>query len=233
MVIAASATAQIYKCTVDGKTVYSDAPCPGARQVDPAQLRANSLPAAPQPRQQSTPMSGPLAPQPEAAGAASPQRQAVTTVCPSEQEIRNLETSANSITLGQKEKAFLYAEIRRARACSKEGGNYSADDWKRIQEHQAGQNRIDPRDRRRERDLAEGRHAPSASDRENERMRNDKLTEAVESANRRANTPVTLFGCSAAGCSGSNGWYTRAGPNLTGPNGEVCVSTGGSTYSCN
>lgn len=235
LVITVSVNAQVYKCNVDGKVVYSDVRCPDAREVDPAKLRANTLSTTPLPNQRRPAPPPQPAPYPESARATNPQRQQLATVCPSEREILNLETSAKSVTLREEERDFLLAEIRRARACRKEGGNYTADDWKSIKENQAGQNRIDENDRRRERELAEGRHAPSASDRENERMRNDKLREAVENSNRRSNFSGSppFFGCNASGCSGNDGWYTRAGPNLIGPNGQVCVGTGGGMYHCN
>lgn len=231
-----AAGAQVYKCPKPGGGVaYSDTRCAAdAQAMDPSRLRGSSLGPAIAPRRQ-VDVERPAPPQrqiedesPTLSRRDAPQQQAVGTTCPSERDIRNLETSASSVTLGRKEREFLYAEIRRARACSKEGGNYSAEDWQRIKDHQAGQNRIDERDRARERALAEGRHAPAASDRENERMRNDKMVEAIKEAGRRRRT-ATLTTCDAAGCWDAAGQrYNRAaGPgNFFRQDGAPCRAVG-------
>lgn len=232
-----SAAAQVYKCPgADGKLTYSDAPCSASAQpMDPSKLRGSSLgPAIPQRHQVDGAL--PAAAQrqfeverPSAQRQQAVQQQVAGTTCPTERDIRNLETSASSVTLGKKERDFLFAEIRRARACSKEGGNYTAEDWQRIKDHQAGQNRIDERDRARERELAEGRHAPAASDRENERMQNDKMVEAVRAAGRRERAPAMLTNCDAGGCWGTDGTrYNRAAGqgNFFRQNGAPCRTAG-------
>lgn len=64
------------------------------------------------------------------------------TVCPNDQEIRNMEVLANSATLGASKKAFLADEVRRARQCRKGQGNYSAGDWQTSHEAQRAQNNL-------------------------------------------------------------------------------------------
>lgn len=211
LVGAATAHAQIYKCQEAGRTVYSQTQCDRGVLID-ASRPSPKLPAELTQRREVDraarlpPSSAALTVNREA----PPQSAPVGSNCPTEQDIRNLETSASSMTFNsqRKERDFLYAEIRRARACSKEGGNYTQDDWTRIKDAQRGQNRIDSNDRARERAIAEGIHAPAASDRENARMENDKLREEL----RRANT----LNCDATGCWSQSGVrYNRAGNTST------------------
>lgn len=154
------------------------------------------------------------------------------TSCPSDQDIRNLETSANSIAYNnkKKEREFLQAEIRRARACANEGGNYSKDDWARVKEGQDAQGGITSKNRQAGRDLAEGVHSSASSDREQERMRTDKLIEAVRSRP----GPTQVTSCDQAGCWDAKGmrYNSAAGGNFTRSDGAFCRRVG-STLQCN
>lgn len=185
------AQAQVRKCTgPDGKVTYSDFVCAGntasesrvkenANVIDHSGMREQ----AEQRPQRQAQQERQAAPSYVANGGATG-----STSCPSAQEIKNLETSANSISYDnkKKEREFLQAEIRRARACSKEGGNYSQEEWKRIQEGQAAQNNITSKDRQTGRNAAESIHSSAASDREQERMRTDRLIEAERVTQRNA-----------------------------------------------
>jgi hypothetical protein len=169
LLLAGASHAQVFKCQQGDTTVYSDAPC-GARPevLDRDRLEGNTTqrdPAHRVPTRQAPVVAPPLA------------ENRVPANCPSEQDIRNMETSLSSITLRGKprERAFLESEVRRARACSKEGGNYTAEDWQRLKDAQAAQNNLSRDDRRRERGIAEGIHAPSVSEREHERMPAERL----------------------------------------------------------
>lgn len=221
-----SASAQVRKCTgLDGKITYSDALCNNTSQekrvntnantVDASGLRHQASEDAKQAHQSSYPNQMP---------------RTAANLCPSDMEIRNMEVSLSSITLRNKkeERDFLLAEIRRARSCSKEGGNYSADDWKRIKEAQAAQNNLRSEDRDINRSIAEGIHSSSASNAEKDRMIADRRIKAEEEARREAqrkaqqeaqqrdNGPIRLTGCDRGGCWGSNGdRYNKNGSGNT------------------
>lgn len=166
------ASAQVYKCvTPAGRTVYADEPCgPSARALAPDALGANTLDGSvwreQRARQEAaTPAAATGAP----AGAA--------TVCPDPQEIRNLETRASSNRLQAPEREFLWAELRRARACSREDTRYTAEDWRLIREAQDAQTAGDPVAREAARRRAESIHGMAASRQEQLRMQTDREAE--------------------------------------------------------
>lgn len=232
MLCAGAAFAQVYKCPdASGRIVYSDSAC-GGQLLQEGRLTGNTMQRTESPGARTEPApAGNTAPTNNAvpaitaAPAVNPGTATASGGCPSEMDIRNLETSASSISIGRKEREFLQAEIRRARACAREGGNYSREDWQRIQDAQADQNRIDPRDRAAARARAEGTHAPAVSDREHERMMNDKLIESRrEAAEQRAAARQQALqmprfnGCTAGLCRDSLGNTYRelpAGGGLT------------------
>jgi hypothetical protein len=110
LALAGTAHAQAYRCTgADGKVTYSQAPCPGGRQLDQQQLQSNTIDRTPAPT---------------APGGQRRERPAQAVViggskpgCPDETAIRNLEVSASSITIDRYEKAAQAEQVRRARAC--------------------------------------------------------------------------------------------------------------------
>ncbi|WP_431287447.1 DUF4124 domain-containing protein [Roseateles chitinivorans] len=122
--------AQVWKCTTDGKTHYSDQPCAAkGEQMRPQSLQSNVIDtsadraaaerakAAAEREQQQTngvQPSGPAAP---------------SNFCPSDRDIAAMETKASSISLSADAKKFVQDEIRRARQCQKGQGNYNASDW--------------------------------------------------------------------------------------------------------
>ena len=182
LVLSATAHAGVYKCKdAAGKTVYSDNAC-GEDKQEVLNLRGNTMQA----ERVQRPTSANSQPNSQQAYQSAPEG----SVCPSAQEIKNLETSASSNTLKRQEREFMQAEIRRARACSKEGSNYSPEDWKRIQEAQSAQNNLTSGNRQAARASAEGRHAVSASEQEQERMRTDKLIQEQRSAQRQRQAVV-------------------------------------------
>jgi hypothetical protein len=124
----AGAHAQVWKCTVDGKTHYSDQPCAAkGEQMKPQALQSNvidtsadraaaerSRAAAEQQQANATPSAAPTAP---------------SNYCPSDRDITAMETKASSISLSADAKRFVQDEIRRARQCQKGQGSYTASDW--------------------------------------------------------------------------------------------------------
>ena len=225
LTLSATAHAGVYKCKdAAGKTVYSDNAC-GQDKQEVQNLRGNTMQAERVQR-------------PTYANSQQSQQSASEgSVCPSAQEIRNLETSASSVTLKRQEREFMQAEVRRARACSKEGGNYNADDWKRIQEAQSAQNNLTSESRQAARASAEGRHALSASEQEQERMRTDKLIQEQRKAQRQRQAAAQsgqLVNCDQAGCWGTNGqrYNNAAGGNFYRNDGAFCLRNG-PTVTCN
>jgi hypothetical protein len=144
--------AQVWKCVENGRTVFSDLPCPNTgRELDGRHLNANTvqghrLPAA---KDIAEP------PGPPANAMSAPVTR--TSVCPTDQEIRNIEVKVSSITLQDQERNFLNDEIRRARQCRKGQGSYTASDWQVSRDAQEAQSSLDGRERGRKR--AEGVHS--------------------------------------------------------------------------
>lgn len=221
----ASLAQNVWKCQIDGKTTFSDAPCPSAGQMlDQRQLKSNTIGAV---RRQ-----WPDEEQEQAqVRSSNGYRSSSRSSCPSEQEIKNMETSAGSITLGPKEKRFVQDEVRRARQCARGQGNYNQDDWKQIQQAQREQSSINGGAAARAH--AEGIHSAAnpyegdriAADRRNEdRMREQRRQRAAAAAAVH-NGPVH---CNARGCNGPNGYYPRHGNtnNFTSPDGRFCQYIG-------
>ena len=219
----ASLAQNVWKCQIDGKTTFSDAPCPSAGQMlDQRQLNSNTIGAVrrqwPDEDQEQYRSNG--------RGYAS----STQSSCPSEQEIRNLETSAGSVTIDKKKRDFLQDEVRRARQCTKGQGSYSQDDWKKIKESHRAQNSLSGGAAARAR--AEGIHSAAdpyeaeriaAQRRHEERLREQRRQRAAAAA--RHSGPVQ---CNARGCNGPNGYYPRHGNtnNFTSPDGRFCQHIG-------
>jgi hypothetical protein len=147
---------QVWKCQVEGRVEFSDVPCPATgSMIEERRLRPNVIDTERRPVPQSQPEAVPYEPTPQTASAPPPRRRA--NVCPSDFEIRNMETSASSTTLGERERAFLRDEVRRARQCQNGQGQYTDQDWRISREAQAAQNNNTRRgEARRE---AEGMHS--------------------------------------------------------------------------
>lgn len=125
---ASGAHAQVWKCTTDGKTHYSDQPCAAkGEQMKPQSLQSNVIDT-------SADRAGA-----ERSRAAAAEQQAATpqpsaqpvpsNYCPSDHDITAMETKASSISLSADAKRFIQDEIRRARQCQKGQGSYNASDW--------------------------------------------------------------------------------------------------------
>ena len=212
--------AQVWKCNDNGRTVFSDQPCPASgRQLDPRKLNGNSVQAerVVTDENMDAPRGNPAQ--------ARVVRQSQQNSCPSDQDIRNTETKLSSITLGKKEREFLDDEIRRARQCRKGQGNYAAEDWQVSRDAQDDQNSLTSKQRGRSR--AEGMHS-AADPIEGDRIERRKL---VEEAEKRARQNET-FACNANGCSSSTGgFYNSIGNGLyVGPRGTC--NRAGSTLMC-
>lgn len=162
--------AEVWKCKgPDGGVLFSDAPCPAKGvALDERQLRGNSI-------------DGPRLPAQQSANELRPESAAPTgNDCPGDLELRNMETRANSTTLGDKEKAFMQDEIRRVRQCRKGHGRYTAADWAISREAQAAQSsNTGAADARRR---AEGMHS-AADPTEGERIVQQRIGEEIAERN--------------------------------------------------
>jgi hypothetical protein len=223
---------QVWKCQEGDRVIFSDAPCPSTgKPLQARQLQANIMQAEPVPERNE---------QGDSYTAASQRGQAPVSVCPSEAEIRNLETKASSITLGKKEKFFLDDEVRRARQCRSGQGKYTAADWNVSRDAQNDQSSIS--DKQRGRTLAERMHS-AANPAERALIEQRRLDEEAFQRQRRAGADVdavgralqqaqqqpTTYNCDARGCSSSTGErYQRSGNTNTyfGPQG-ACRLIGG------
>jgi len=118
--VAAQAAPEVWRCksSAGGAIVFSDVPCPGQGAPVPArQLQSNIVQAQRLPPR-------------EAAADAPPAPGRRENVCPGDQELRNMETQANSRSLSTAASAFLQDEIRRVRQCRKGQGQYTSEDWR-------------------------------------------------------------------------------------------------------
>ncbi|OWQ84368.1 hypothetical protein CDN99_24035 [Roseateles aquatilis] len=147
LLAAAGVQAQVWKCEVNGKTVYSDRKCEAKGEaLNPAALQANSLDASAD--------RAAIARSKDEAAAAAAQSQmermqqagagpaASQNVCPTDRDIAGMETRASSISLSREAKSFMQDEIRRARQCQKGQGRYTAADWKISRDAQDAQSSL-------------------------------------------------------------------------------------------
>ena len=202
---------EVWKCRDGDRVVFSDVPCPTkGTSIDARRLQGNTMQAeraAPTPddpaRTQATGPSRNSAPP-----NAGQNREANS--CPSDREIRDMETKASSITLAKREKEFLADEIRRARQCRKGQGTYSSEDWRVSREAQDAQNNLSGRQAARER--AEGVHS-AADPVEGDRIANKRAQEAaaekIAEAIRRQQAEITISTCDARGCWTESGYFYK------------------------
>jgi hypothetical protein len=236
--LATEGKSQVYRCMDSGgKTIYTDSPCSKTvKQISSSSLNSNVMDSSGM-REQVRRNNAQSVLEQETRNIAAQQQAdlppaARQKVCPSEREIANLETSASSISLGKAERDFLYAEIRRARACKKEDSNYSAEDWRRVREAQSSQSQISQSDRERGRLTAEGIHGASASTREVERMQADKVAEALRAQQPpKPSPPVVIDRCDRDGCWGSDGKrYQRTAVGFMRTDRAQCTVIGSMLY---
>jgi hypothetical protein len=104
--------AQVYKCQIDGQTVYRDSPCKGGQQLDPKALQGNTMDA---PGARAAGGSAPVSAPP--VSTAAPADMTPGRTCPTSVEIRNMETTASSISLSPLERRLKQMDVERARKC--------------------------------------------------------------------------------------------------------------------
>ncbi|RZI58633.1 MAG: DUF4124 domain-containing protein [Rubrivivax sp.] len=125
---AATSQAQVWKCTTDGKTHYSDQPCAAkGEQMRPQSLQSNVIDTSAD--RAAAERAKAAEQQQQANGMPSSAEAAPSNYCPSDRDITAMETKVSSISLSPDAKRFVQDEIRRARQCQKGQGSYSASDW--------------------------------------------------------------------------------------------------------
>jgi hypothetical protein len=234
LALSCAAHAQLHKCTLpSGKVEYSDAPCADARQA--TGMRGGTVSGVDAMSRKEIDRAMRSDPKPRA-----PQATVIGGQHrgPTDKDIRDLETSASSITKSKKEREFLRAEAQRARA-AQESGSYTADDQRRLKEAQEAQNRIDPKDREAARRNAEDIHLYKGSPGVQAGVLQSRQAEEDAKNARRAAAAATAAAQQAAApsgptyCSGARCW---AGGKELHPSGngtytggdQVCRRTGNS-----
>lgn len=209
----AAQAATVWKCKDGDRVIFSDAPCPSTgAPIEARRLQSNVVGAHPVPSQRATD------PEPlrqvdggVATSRSAPQRPA--SVCPSEQEIRNMELSARSATRSAGDVKFRKDEIRRARQCQQGQGTYTANDWQTSREAQAAQGSSIDRVKSAAKAKAEAAHTaanPIEGDRI-QRERTERLERALAVPADTAPSPpapTTISSCNSTGC------WTNSGQRL-------------------
>ena len=227
-------SAQVWKCKDGDRVIFSDAPCPATgKQLEARQLQGNVVQSEPVPARSEEFDSQSGSSRRRDGASRNSDASNSGNVCPSDLEIRNLETKASSITLGRREKSFLDDELRRARQCRKGQGSYSAEDWQTSRDAQNAQNNLTGREAARRK--AEGMHSaadPVEGDRiANRRAQEEAARAAAEAARRQRAADMAariVTSCDAAGCWTPGGRYNRAPGSNTffGPGGTCQLSNG-------
>lgn len=140
LVTSGAAGAQVYKCKGDGgRIVYSDAPCPAAGvRMESGVLNSNTLPT---PAAPAAPAARRLERESQPAAGAGPQAVVIggsRRGCPTELELKNLQTAAASITASKEEIAARRQAVAAAQRCRTRGTNY-ADELGQIQDQAAAE----------------------------------------------------------------------------------------------
>ena len=153
---------QVWKCEVDGQVRFSDKPCPGTGQRVPDRTLQPNVVDSLKPEVVREAMGRPAPASAPAAVASAPA--VAGNVCPSDSEIRGMETRGNSTTLGDPERQFMQEEVRRALQCRAGRGRYTDADWAVSRAAQAAQTQSSDRARRDARIRAEAMHSAADPD---------------------------------------------------------------------
>ncbi|MFN3861629.1 MAG: DUF4124 domain-containing protein [Roseateles sp.] len=165
-----AAAQQVWKCEAAGKLVFSDKPCPQSGQLVPQRALQPNVVDGLKPEAVRAAL--------DAAPASAPAAQSAPSgnVCPGDDELRSMETRANSTTLGDAERRFLQDEVRRVRQCRAGQGRYRETDWDISRAAQAAQSQLSERARHDARVRAEDMHAAADPD-EGDRIARRRIAE--------------------------------------------------------
>lgn len=219
------AQAQMFKCVVNGKVVYQQSACQDERNERGIGGTTTTIDAMPQ---REINRVNNRAAQERARDERTPKMSVIggsRPATPSDQDIKNLETSASSKTISDKERKFLQQEVERARAAQQGNGSYTQKNLEQLKDAQSAQNRIDPRDREQARTAAENIHINKGSAAVQDEVVQSRQAEEARKEARRA---AVITSCDAGGCWGSDGSrYNRsAGDNFVRQDGRFCQVVG-------
>jgi hypothetical protein len=218
----------VWKCQEGSRVVFSDAPCPSTGKPIAAQrLQGNTMKAEP------------VRP-PQKAGDgydnggsanAGVMSTGSTNSCPTEQEINNMEVSANSKTRSRQDVAVRQDEIRRAKQCRAGQGNYKSADWQASQDAQRDLSSVDAKRRKAAEARIEGIHSaadPVEGDPIAKKKRDEDEARRLAAEAMARNSRNSIVACDQGGCTSSDGSrFTRTGTStlFIGPRG-ACTLVG-------
>jgi hypothetical protein len=220
-----SAHAQMYKCSSPaGKIEYRQSPCEDSRQTRGLSGGTTSgIAAMPSHEVQRALNSSGPEPGPNVTVIGGDRRGV-----PTERDIKNLETSASSRTLGQKEKRFMEDEVRRAKLARENGTAYTEKEKRELEYLRSSQTRIDQADRDRARQQAEDIHMRAGQALRDDVMSTRQAEKARVAARRQAadDAAARQAAQSAQGAAALGPTYDR----ITQCNLGNCQSRSGETY---
>jgi hypothetical protein len=123
---AGPADARVFKCEIAGKVVYSDAPC-NTGAVRSMDLPDNRLEAVRPPVRSTRETQWPAPPAAELEAKLPPGS------CPSETDIRNINTRLTGTVVSPRNRFALQNELAKAEKCPRGRRAYAYDDWKRLE----------------------------------------------------------------------------------------------------
>jgi hypothetical protein len=223
--------AQVYKCTdANGKTGYSNLACPQGAKVSTPAPRPNSMDTSGMRRENQLELARNKEEQQRMLMAMGSGAGSSVSECPSDIDIKNMETAASSITKGQLEREFLQDEVRRARQCRAGQGSYTKKDWAESRQAQDDQSRLSSRDRANARARAEAMHS-AADPVERQHIHERRVALEAARAQRQHHAAGQLASCDGAGCWGNDGArHHRSGSVYLGPKGAC--RAGGTPMHC-
>jgi len=224
MVASGPVLAQVYKCTdANGKTEYSNLTCPQGAKVSTPALKPNSVDMSGMRRENQLELARNQEEQQRMLMAMGAAAGSSVSECPSDIDIRNMETGASSITKGHKEREFLQDEVRRARQCRAGQGSYTKKDWAESRQAQDDQSRSSSRDRADARARAEAMHS-AADPVERQHIHERRMARDTARAKLEQYAAGQLASCDGRGCWGTDGArYHRSGSVYLGPKGACRV----------
>jgi hypothetical protein len=227
----ALAHATAWKCQIEGKTVFSDKPCP--EQGRPVDTTSGQNAGFTGPRDEllrerarSVADDNASAPAGRSPGSLSGMRAPGPTQCPSAQEMSNLRVSLSAKHLNPEQQ--FSAELEAAERCHRGLGRYTAADWAALRELRTDKSSVDERTRQRAaaREGAIYRVADPelAAQWAEQRAERERLRALQQRRAQRGAWPPEPVTCTPVGCQGADGFYTRTGAGqVTGPKGSCRV----------
>lgn len=231
--IGASAHAAAWKCQIDGKTVFSDKPCPDQGRPLNTTSGQNSGFTGPRDdllreRARSAVDEGPGGGSGREAagdrGLVSPRglRDEGPTQCPSAQEMANLRVSLASHHLRAEQR--FSAELDAAERCHRGLGRYTAADWAALRELRTDKSSLDERTRQRAAAREAAIYRVADPELASQWAEQERLRALQQRRPQRVAWPPEPVSCTRVGCQAADGFYThQGGGQVAGPKGTCRV----------